>query len=208
MKSLTKIIKSLNEQDLDKLEIMIRNRRHEIQIKNSLNFVPDIFKKNVEISFSNNYNGDDYYKYYEINSWGSMKLDTDVKLKTLYALHRGDDFNTNKVTMKLIIGEQKHTIEYDYCHDKNICLLKLNHKILLILDKLGLSKNNFHKNMLGILIHNFILLTQREIDFSDFEISMISIDQINKLNDKKSLNSKYINVSGFCGSDAIRFKYV
>ncbi|AGF84910.1 hypothetical protein QJ854_gp872 [Moumouvirus goulette] len=208
MKSLAETIKHLNDEDLDKLERIIINRRHEIQIKNNMNFIPDIFEKDVKLKFSNDYKGDDYYKYYEINSWGLLYLDSDIKIRTLYALHRGDNFNTNKVTIKLIISEQKYNIEYDYYRNKNVCHLELNRKILLILVKLGLSKNNFHKNMLGILIHNFILLTQREIDFSDFDTSVICLNKINKLNDKKSLNSKYINISGFCGSDAIRFKYV
>ena len=79
--------------------------------------------------------------------------------------------------MKLVLHQGKCTKPISYsCKDRKI---EIDPDILIILDKLELERNQYYKNILGILINNIVWQTKKICNYQiDYEEDLINVDQI------------------------------
>ncbi|BCS82831.1 hypothetical protein QLL95_gp1292 [Cotonvirus japonicus] len=213
MENIIKQIKKLNKNELKKLKDVIIEQENEIESQELiLQIVPDIFRDKINsLSFDTNYRGDGFDEYKHINGCSHIIFDNGLTIDTDYDIHSSNNWNTGIV--EIILNKEITPIFYE-CknHNKrpNTIILQLDKKFLNILDRLNLEHNTYNKKMLGLLINNIISKTQTTCDDETdcYDINAIDIDNVKKLNTKKSLRKKKYMIYSDYKNSSIRFKFV
>ncbi|AFX92092.1 hypothetical protein CE11_00060 [Megavirus courdo11] len=215
MKTLVKQVQKLNKNELKELREIITERENEIKSQElKLKIIPDIFKnKIICLDFCTDYHGGGYDDYNNISSWACIEFDNGLKIDANYSISRSRDWNTEKVEIKLnmeVTPLYYKRIRQKFNKYPNAVILELDKKFLKILDESKLKHNTYNKKMLGILINNIISQTQTTCDDENdsYEINIIDIDEINKLNNDKSLRYDKYMIPNDYDNTSIRFKFI
>ncbi|ANB50950.1 hypothetical protein [Powai lake megavirus] len=225
MKRIISKINKLNHKQLEELQpIIIQRQLKIIDEKLKQDIVPKIFQKYIsDIHFYTNYNinndnDNDNELYGILYGVGGICFGSQLKLSSRYEVSKkSDNIYTNvDITMTILNNEYKSTHVIEYEHKKkwytskkdNIINIKISSNALVVLDKLGLSDNLYHRKMLAILIHNIYtksIMICKDDDSDEILVSNKLLCQYNKKSQLKNLEYVYINTDQ---NPKILFKFV
>lgn len=222
MKRIISKINKMNHKQLEELQpIIIQRQLKIIDEKLKQDIVPKKFQKYIsDIHFYTNYkiNNDNDELYGILYGVGGICFGSRLKLSSRYEVSKkSDNIYTNvDITMTILDNEYKSTHVIEYEHKKkwyiskkdNIVNIKISSNALVVLDKLGLSDNLYHRKILAILIHNIYtksIMICKDDDSDEILVSNKLLCQYNKKSQLKNLEYVYINTDQ---NPKILFKFV